>query len=187
MMIKAPVIQIDRAASRHAVICHAHLGMTEPRCPLIDPYTILYQIVIERPGDTVDQFLIRNSRRDDPHIHAALGRQRKCMRHLIRDDQVRRHEPAVSVRFVDNTDIDIFPNLDPIQRTICIWLDISRLLCLIWVLYQIFFLCLYIQNICTGLFLPDASHISRNAAVSDATASPSRRIPVSFHSPYGCV
>ena len=61
MMIKAPVIQIDRAASRHAVIRHAHLGMTEPRCPLIDPYTILYQIVIERPGDTVDQFLIRKS------------------------------------------------------------------------------------------------------------------------------
>ena len=41
MMIKAPVIQIDRAASRHAIICHAHLRMTEPRCPLIDPYTIL--------------------------------------------------------------------------------------------------------------------------------------------------
>ena len=47
MMIKAPVIQIDRAASRHAVICHAHLRMTEPRRPLIDPYTILYQIMIE--------------------------------------------------------------------------------------------------------------------------------------------
>ena len=41
MMIKAPVIQIDRAASRHAIICHAHLRMTEPRCPLIDPYTII--------------------------------------------------------------------------------------------------------------------------------------------------
>ena len=58
MMIKAPVIQIDRAASRHAIICHAHLRMTEPRCPLIDPYTILYQIVIERSGNTVDQLLI---------------------------------------------------------------------------------------------------------------------------------
>lgn len=114
MMIKAPVIQIDRAASRHAVIRHAHLGMTEPRCPLIDPYTILYQIVIERPGDTVDQFLIRNSRRDDPYIHTALGRQRKGMCHLIRDDQIRRHEPAVSVRFIDDTDIDILSNLDPI-------------------------------------------------------------------------
>lgn len=114
MMIKAPVIQIDRAASRHAVIRHTHLGMTEPRCPLIDPYTILYQIVIERSGDTVDQFLIRNSRRDDPHIHTALGRQRKGMCHLIRDDQIRRHEPAVSVRFIDDTDIDILSNLDPI-------------------------------------------------------------------------
>lgn len=80
MMIKAPVIQIDRAASRHAVIRHAHLGMTEPRCPLIDPYTILYQIVIERPGDTVDQFLIRDSRRDDPHITPRLAAsERACV------------------------------------------------------------------------------------------------------------
>ena len=55
-----------------------------------------------------------NSRRDDPHIHTALGRQRKGMCHLIRDDQIRRHEPAVSVRFIDDTDIDILSNLDPI-------------------------------------------------------------------------
>ena len=114
MMIKAPVIQIDRAASRHAIICHAHLRMTEPRCPLIDPYTILYQIVIERSGDTVDQLLIRDSRCDDPHIHATPGRQRKCMCHLIRDDQIRSHEPAVSIRFVDDTDIDILSNLDSV-------------------------------------------------------------------------
>ena len=72
MMIKAPVIQIDRAASRHAIICHAHLRMTEPRCPLIDPYTILYQIVIERSGDTVDQLLIRDSRCDEtPRLAAS--------------------------------------------------------------------------------------------------------------------
>ena len=114
MMIKAPVIQIDRAASRHAIIRHAHLRMTEPRRPLIDPYTILYQIVIERSGDTVDQLLIRDSRCDDPHIYATPGRQRKCMCHLIRDDQIRSHEPAVSVRFIDDTDIDILSNLDPI-------------------------------------------------------------------------
>ena len=114
MMIKAPVIQINRAASRHAIICHTHLRMTEPRCPLIDPYTILYQIVIERSGDTVDQLLIRDSRCDDPHIHATHGRQRKCMCHLIRDDQIRSYEPAVSVRFVDDTDIDILSNLDSV-------------------------------------------------------------------------
>ena len=114
MMIKAPVIQIDRAASCHAVICHAHLRMTESRCPLIDPYTILYEIVIKRSGDTVDQLLIRDSRRDDPHIHATPGRQRKCMCHLIRNDQVRRHEPAVPVCFIDNTDIDILPDLDSV-------------------------------------------------------------------------
>ena len=114
MMIKAPVIQIDRAASRHAIICYTHLRMTEPRRPLIDPYTILYQIVIERSGDTVDQLLIRDSRCDDPHIYATPGRQRKCMCHLIRDDQIRSHEPAVSVRFVDDTDIDILSNLDSV-------------------------------------------------------------------------
>mgnify|MGYP000264331831 CR=1 FL=1 len=114
MMIKAPVIQIDRAASRHAIICHAHLRMTESRCPLIDPYTILYQIVIERSGDTVDQLLsgipgvmIRTS---TPRLAASES----AMCHLIRDDQIRSHEPAISVRFVDDTDIDILSNLDSV-------------------------------------------------------------------------
>ena len=33
---------------------------------------------------------------------------------IIRDDQIRSHEPAVSVRFVDDTDIDILSNLDSV-------------------------------------------------------------------------
>lgn len=58
MMVQTSVIQIDRSTGCHAVIGNAHLGMTESWCPFIDSYAILYQVVIERSGNAVDQFLI---------------------------------------------------------------------------------------------------------------------------------
>ena len=128
MVIEAAVIEIDRAAGRHTVICNTHLRMTEAGRPLIDFHAVAHQTVIEGTSHTVDHLFIRNTRRDDPDVHAALCRQRKCMCHLIRNDQIRRHKPAVFLRFIRHTDIHLFPDMLMIDRTVRIRLDKSRLL-----------------------------------------------------------
>ena len=154
MMVQTSVIQIDRSTGCHAVIGNAHLGMTESWCPFIDSYAILYQVVIERSGNAVDQFLIRNSRRDDSYIYTTFCCQRQSMCHLIGNNQIRRHKPAVFFCFIHDADIHILADLNPIQRTIRIWLDIPFLHRLIRMLLQVFFAALQIKCIFFNLLFP---------------------------------
>ena len=72
MMIKTSVIQIYGSAGCHTVICHAHLGVTEARCPLIDPHSIFNQSMIKGTCNTVNHFFIRDSRCNDPDINPPL-------------------------------------------------------------------------------------------------------------------
>ena len=71
-MIKTSVIQIYGSACCHTVICHAHLGVTEARCPLVDPHSIFNQSMIKGTCNTVNHFFIRDSRCNDPDINPPL-------------------------------------------------------------------------------------------------------------------
>ena len=72
MMIKAPVIQIDRSAGRDGVIRDGHLAVAESRRILIDPHAVLHQSRVVGSGHGIDQLLVGNSRRNDPDIHAVF-------------------------------------------------------------------------------------------------------------------
>ena len=131
MMVQTAVIQIDGAAGSHAVIRNTHLGVTKARGPLINPHTVFDQAGIERTGNAVDQFFIRNTRGNDPHIHTALGCQGQCLRHFIRNDQIRCHKPAVTLRLVCHADIHVFAHLFIVHGAVRIGLNKALLLCLI--------------------------------------------------------
>ena len=137
-MVQAAVIEIDRSTGRHFIICHTHLRMTESRCPLIDTDSMLNQIMIEGTGHTVDHLLVWDTRCYDTYINTTLCCQCERMRHLVCNDQIWSDKPAVSLRFVRHTDIYFLAYLLTIERTVCIWLDITTLLCLVCIVDHIF-------------------------------------------------
>ena len=110
--------------------------MTEPRCPFVDPHAVFDQFVIKRPGDTVDQFFVRNARRDDPYIYASFCGKSHCMCHLIGNDQIWCHKPAVFFCLVHHADVNFFSHLFAIQWAVRIWLNKSSLLCFIRIFQQ---------------------------------------------------
>mgnify|MGYP007098960636 CR=1 FL=1 len=87
VMIQTPIVQIDCSTSRHTVIRNAHLGMTEARCPFINPNPILDQFMIKGSGNIINQLLIRNSRGDDPYINTTL--RSKCQACAISSVMIR--------------------------------------------------------------------------------------------------
>ena len=131
-MIKTSVIQIYGSAGCHTVICHAHLGVTEARCPLVDPHSIFNQSMIKGTCNTVNHFFIRDSRCNDPDINPPLCSKTQRMCHFIRNDQIWRYKPAVFFSFVDHADINFLSYLFIIHWTICIRLYKSVLSCLIF-------------------------------------------------------
>ena len=136
MMIQTSIIQIDGSTGCHTVICNAHFGMTEARCPFINTYTILDQFMIKRSGDTVDHFFVRNSRSNDSDIHATFGSKCQRVRHFISNDQIWGHKPTILFRLIHHADVNFFSHLLIIQWTVCIWLNKSGLLCFIRIICQ---------------------------------------------------
>ena len=111
--------------------------MAEARRPFIDPHAVSYKPVVERPRNAVNQPLVRNARRDDPHIHAPLCRKTERVHHFVRDNQIRRNVIDITVRFIRHRDIYFFTDMLIIHRTVRVRLNEAGFLRLIRIFRQV--------------------------------------------------
>ncbi len=122
VMVETAVVQIDGAARSDAVITDAALGVTKARRKLVNPYSLADQLCVIGSGELIRYFLVRNSRCNDPDIHAALCSKRNRPAHFICQNEVGRHKVQIIRRSVGNGQIDILADLFLVQRRIRIGL-----------------------------------------------------------------
>ena len=127
VQIQTAEVHIDRAHNRHFIVTDHLLGMNKARRIFVDPHAFGCQTCIIASGNFIDQRLIRNTRRNNPHIHAAFRCQYQRTLHLITDNQIRRGDIDIFLRTLDHVQIDIFPGTLAIQWTVCIRLYITAL------------------------------------------------------------
>ena len=139
-MVEAPVIQVDGPAGRDLPVRDAHLRMGEPGRVLVDLNARTDQLRAEGFGHPENELLVRNPRNDDPNVHAAPRCQSKGARHLICDDEVGGHKPAVLPGIGEHVEVDIFPDLLPVHGLVRIGLDKPVLFRLVIDLRQILLL-----------------------------------------------
>ena len=72
MMIQAAVIKINRSARRQAIVCHAHFGVAKTRRPFKNAHAVFCKHVVKRTRHAVNRLFIRNPRRNDSDVDAAL-------------------------------------------------------------------------------------------------------------------
>jgi hypothetical protein len=89
MKIQTAIIHIDRATGCRFPVADTLFCMNKSRCVFINTHPLSHQSCIIRTCHFVDQFFIRDSRCDDPHIHPAFCCKSQCPVHLICDDQIR--------------------------------------------------------------------------------------------------
>ena len=74
VQIEAAEIQVDGSHHGGEIIGEHLLGMEKTRAVFEDAHAGAHQLGIIGSGELVNQLFIRNSGRDDAHIHAAPGR-----------------------------------------------------------------------------------------------------------------
>ena len=92
--------------------------MDETGRVLVDLHAARGQLRIVAAGDRKDQLFIRDARRDDPHIHAPLGRQHQRPLHLVAQDQVGRGDVYIPLGAVDKVEVDILAHPLVVQRVV---------------------------------------------------------------------
>ena len=132
MVIQTSEIKIDSTAGCNLIIRHTLFCVAETRSKFIYLYAVSCKTVVVGSCNGIDQFLIRNSRSDDTHIHSALGCHGERAVHLIGNDQIGSHEPCVALGVTEHVHIYILSNLLIIQRAVCIRLYKAMLFSSIW-------------------------------------------------------
>ena len=118
MQVQTAVIQVDGAHCSGLVVGHKLLGVDETGRVLVDLHAARGQPRIVAAGDRKDQLFIRDARRDDPHIHAPLGRQHQRPLHLVAQDQVGRGDVYIPLGAVDKVEVDILAHPLVVQRVV---------------------------------------------------------------------
>ena len=73
MKIQASVIQVNRTTDRQPAVTDTLFCMEEARRILIDPDSGTYQTGIVGASQLIDDRLVGNSRRNNPHINPRLA------------------------------------------------------------------------------------------------------------------
>ena len=120
MQIEAAVIQIDRSDCRNLIITDKGFCMQKAGLIFKNTHSCLQQRPIIRLCEQKDHLLIRDARRHDPHIYAALCRKTKRCDNLIIGNQIRRKNVDIFFRAVDDVQIYIFTNRLIIKRCITV-------------------------------------------------------------------
>ena len=123
MVVEAPVVKVDGAAGGDQIVGNAHLGVAEARRVFEDPHAAAGQSIVIGAREAVNDFFVRDARRNDANIHAAPGRQGQGMAHFIRDDQIGRDEPDIVLRPLGNADVNILADRPVIHGRIRVGLD----------------------------------------------------------------
>ena len=92
--------------------------MAEARRILEYPHALPGKAGIIGAGDGKYHFFVRNSRRNDPHVHTPFGRKAQRPAHFVGDDQVRCSDIQRLFRLSDQIQIDIFRRALLRQRVI---------------------------------------------------------------------
>ena len=78
---------------------------------LVNLYAVAQQLAPIGLRHHVHQLLVRNSRHNDAHIHAAFCRIDQRSRHLRSDDQIRRKNIHVFLCMRDQIQIDVLSDI----------------------------------------------------------------------------
>ena len=75
MMVEGTIIQIKGSHRRHNMVYQHLLGMHKARCIFINSDSCPKKSGIVRTANSINKGLVRNSRKDNPHIHPSLCRK----------------------------------------------------------------------------------------------------------------
>ena len=106
VQIQTAEVHIHRADHGVAVIGQAHLGVDKARPVLVDAHARLCQHLIIGARHGVHVPLVGHARRDDAHVNAGLGRVAQGLRHLVVENEIRRHDAHGLLRAHDELLID---------------------------------------------------------------------------------
>ncbi len=118
MKIQASVIQVDGAHHRHLLIHHTLLGMEETGGIFVNAHACLCQVLIIGTGHLVDHLFVRDTRRDNAHIHATGSRLDQFPLQLIGDHEIRCGKPGLIFRILKQIHVNILAYMLCIQRRI---------------------------------------------------------------------
>ena len=88
MMVEGTIIQIKGSHRRHHMIYQNLLGMHKARSIFINSDSCPQEPRIVRPADGINKGLVRDSRKDNPHIYPSLCRKTQSPAHLIGNNQI---------------------------------------------------------------------------------------------------
>lgn len=123
MQVEGTVVHVGGPDDRHDVITYEHLGMDETRRVFIDFHPRLQQDFVVGTGYWMHVDFVGIVRGDDPYIDTALRGDTKRSDHLIVEDQVRRGNPHIVLRAVDDLDVGVLRHVLVVQRAISERLD----------------------------------------------------------------
>ncbi len=118
MKVETAVVEVDGAHHGHLIVTQTAFCMNEPRGIFVDLHSRLHQAPVVGTGDGKDERLVRDARRDNPHIHPSLRRQPEGPLHIVVDDQIRRVNIDIMTGLVQDIDVSVFPGLFVVQRAV---------------------------------------------------------------------
>ena len=89
MQVHAPVIHVDRSDRRNFIITDKALGMDKARRILVNLNAGFQQDLVIGLRQNIDNLLIRDARRYNPHIDSALCRHAESGQRLVVRNQIR--------------------------------------------------------------------------------------------------
>ena len=128
VQVQAPEIHVDGPDDRDLIIAKVLLCMDETGRVLVDADARMDQAFVVRLRQQEDTLLIRDTRGDDAHIHAALRRHTEFAVHLLTDDEVGRRDVYMMLRRLDDVHVNIFPEGLMVDRRIRVRLHVGVLL-----------------------------------------------------------
>ena len=139
MQTQTAVIHVYRSHGCLNIIRHKTFCMDKTWRICVYFHSVFDQIREIRLCQKIHQFLIRNSRYNQTHIHAGFCRIYKCRTHLGSDDQIRSKDVKIFFCPADYIQIYIFADIFVIQWRIGIRLDESFFICMDFFLQPVFF------------------------------------------------
>lgn len=118
VQVEGAVVHVGRTHDRHGIVAYEHLGVDEARRILVDFHPGLQQHLVVGTGHRMHVYLVGIIRGDDPYIDAALRGDPQRRDHLVVEDQVRRGDPHVVLRAVDDLDIGVLRHVLVVERAI---------------------------------------------------------------------
>ena len=100
--------------------------MIKSRSIFVDLHAGIDEHVVVRSRNAVCELLIGNSRSHYPYVDASLCSYLKSSSDLVRQNEIRRHDPAVFLRVVDHVEIYVLTDRFVIQRAVAVRNAITR-------------------------------------------------------------